>query len=262
MVAISRLRSRLLLALFVAGAYLFLYTPIAILVIYSFNNEPFPAAWTGFTTRWYTAFWESSALWEALWNSVIIASSSTILSAIVGILLFFYTTHVPWIVRLFTMFYGTVIVPEIVLAVSLLSIFSFFSVPLGLPTLIVSYVVLGLGYMVPILYTRYKELDPQLIEASLDLGASQFTTFWRVIIPLLIPALFGASLLIFILIFDDFLLAFFCAGSETQTLSLYIFSMIRSGVSPVVNALSTVMLLMSSLLVVIFCALNVRTRIF
>ncbi len=256
-----RIPAQSTLAAIVAVIYIFLYVPMAILVIYSFNDAPFPAPWAGFTSRWYAAFWESKPLWEALGNSCFIAVASTLLSCILGVFLLFYTLYSKRIERLFVLFYGNLILPEIILAVALLSVFSFFSIPLGLPTLIASYVMLGLGYVVPLIYTRYKELDPRLIEASLDLGASQFTTFWRIIFPLLVPSLVGAALLIFIITFDDFLLAFFCAGSTTQTLPLYIFSMIRSGVSPIVNALSTVMLIFSSILVLLFCFLNVKKRI-
>lgn len=242
--------------------YIFLYIPIAVLIMYSFNNASFPAPWAGFTLRWYQEFLTSAPLWQALTNSLIISFATTIISSLLGLMLIYYMTHEPRVERWIPLFYGGVIIPEIVIAVSLLAVFSYFSVPLGMITLIVSYVVLALGFVIPIVYGRYKELDTRLIEASLDLGASRFVTFMRVIAPLLMPSVAAAALLVFILTFDDFLLAFFCAGSSTQTLSLYIFSMIRTGVSPIVNALSTVTLIVSSILVLLFCLLNTRTRIF
>jgi ABC-type spermidine/putrescine transport system permease subunit II len=121
---------------------------------------------------------------------------------------------------------------------------------------------LGLGFVVPLVYARFLELDPTLTEASLALGATPIQTFFKVTLPLLTPSLIATSLLVFIISFDDFILSYFCAGSSSQTLSLYILSMLRSGVSPVVNALSAVLLFLSSLLVFVFFSLKTRVRIF
>lgn len=146
-------------------------------------------------------------------------------------------------------FYGNIAVSDIVLAVGLLTLFSAIAVPLGLTAIIAGHTLLGLGFTIPVIKGRYNELDDSLIEASLDLGASSQYTFFHVIIPFLYPAMFSAFLLAMIVSFDDFLIAFFCSGASVQTLSLYIFSMIRSGISPVVNALSTLLLLVSLVLV-------------
>lgn len=158
-------------------------------------------------------------------------------------------------------FYPNLVVPEIVVAVGLLSFFIFFNAPLGLTSLIVGHTLLGLGYAIPIIYGRFQTLDQRIIEASLSLGATHSETFFKIVLPLLRPALVAAGLLIFIISLDDFLIAFFCAGSSAQTLSLYIFSMIRSGVSPVVNALATFMLVISSILVMIFCSLKTKDNV-
>ncbi len=250
------------LSIVVAAIYLFLYIPMVVLVVFSFNTAPFPAPWKGFTTEWYTELYYASALWKAFYNSLIVALSATFLSSIMSLGLIYYHNVSQRFNRFFLFLYGNIIVPEIVLAAGLLSLFSFLVVPLGLQTLIVGHTVLGLGYTVPILYARFLGIDKHMTEASLDLGATYGQTFWRVIFPLLLPAVSAAGLLVFIISFDDFILSFFCAGSEAQTLSLYIFSMIRSGASPVVNALSTFLLVLSSLLVIIFCSLNNKTKIF
>lgn len=255
------LRSNIFLSSSVIFTYLFLYIPIFILVVFSFNNATFPSPWVGFTWRWYQEFLQNEELWQALSNSFIVAISSTILSCLFGLGAIYYTAQNSRIDRLFFSFYGSVIVPEIILAVALLTVFSFLQIPLGIPTLIVAHTMLGLGYVIPILYTSFSEINKDLLEASEDLGASSSQTFIRVILPLLIPSLCAAALLVFIISFDDFLFAFFCAGSSVTTLSLYIFGMLRSGISPMVNALSTVLLLLSSLLVLIFCWLNTRTNI-
>lgn len=253
--------SKFFLTFLVASIYLFLYTPIFVLVLFSFNNAKFPAPWVGFTFKWYKEFLHSGPLWDALANSFIVALASSFLSCFFGLCAIFYTTLRPQFQQLFFMFYGNVIIPEIVLAVGLLTIFTYFSLPLGLTTLIVAHTLLALGYVIPILATRYAELDKNIIEASLDLGATPTQTYIKIIFPTLVPSLFAAGLLVFILSFDDFLFAFFCAGSNITTLSLYIFGMLRTGISPVVNALSTVLLFLSSLLVLIFCWLNSRSNI-
>jgi spermidine/putrescine transport system permease protein len=128
--------------------------------------------------------------------------------------------------------------------------------------LILAHTVLGLGLVIPICYARFLELDERLTEASLVLRATPFQTFFKITLPLLRPALLSTGLLIFIISFDDFILSYFCAGSTSQTLSLYILSMLRSGISPIVNALTAVLLVLSSILVVIFFSLKTRTRIF
>jgi spermidine/putrescine transport system permease protein len=243
--------------------YLFLYLPIIILVLFSFNREAFPAPWSGFTFKWYHELWfNSDALWTSLYNSLVVSCCATALSISMGLALLFYMVHGGRIQNMIKLFYANLIVPEVVLAVGLLSLFSLCSIPLGKTTLIAAHTVLGLGYAVPVLYARYQELDYRLIEASLDLGASATQTFFNVILPLLRPALIVAALLVFIISFDDFVLSYFCAWPSAQTLPVYILSMLRSGVSPVVNALSTGLLLLSSLLVILFCSLTIRMRVF
>lgn len=158
--------------------FVFLYTPILVLFVFSFNSKPFPAPWDSFTFSWYQELFNSEDLWRSFKNSLIVASSSTTLSITMGILLIFLRASGGRISKFIPLFYGTLIIPETVLAVSLLSFFSIFHVPLGLPTIVVSHAMLGLGFVIPIVYTRYLELDPKLQEASLILGASPRKTFF------------------------------------------------------------------------------------
>lgn len=237
--------------------YLFLYVPIIVLVLFSFNNNEFTYEWQGFTTRWYHELFQSVEIWDALKNSLIVALTSVFLSITMGLLLVFYSAHT-FFKRAFLLFYGNLAVPEIVLAVGMLSFFSFFFIPLGLTTLIAGHTLLGLGYVVPLVYSRFIELNDRFSEASLDLGATQGQTLTKVILPLLFPALFASGLLVFIISFDDFVISFFCSGSATQTLPMYIFSMIRAGASPVVSALSTLLLVVSGVLVLMFSYLQLK----
>lgn len=243
--------------LFVGSIYFFLYVPIFLLIIFSFNNDAYACSWHGFTLRWYEALWQDSEVWDALKNSLIVAGSAVVLSISMGTLLVFYGQR-RYLNRCMGFFYASLAVPEIVLAVGLLSFFYFFSIYLGLPTLIAAHTLIGLGYVVPILYTRYLEIDKRIIEASYDLGATREQTFVRIVLPLLTPAIVTGSLLVFIISFDDFLLSFFCSGTTAQTLPIYIFALIRSGTSPMVNALSTMLLAISSFLMAFFFCLRIK----
>lgn len=247
---------------FIALIYLFLYVPIIVLLIFSFNSSQFPAPWNKFTLKWYHELFDSPFLWKAFGNSLIIATSSTLISLSAGVGLVFYVSQGGRMGKFLGMFYGSLIVPETVLAVSLLSFFTMVKIPLGLITLVLAHTVLAMGFVIPIVYARFLEADKTLNEASLVLGASPLQTFFKVNLPMLRPTLITTALLVFIISFDDFILSYFCAGSNAQTLSLYILSMIRSGVSPVVNALSSVLLFLSSLLVLIFFSLKTRIRFF
>lgn len=237
--------------IFMAILYLFLYIPLIILIIFSFNDNRMQFNWVSFTTRWYQSLWYNSEVWHALHNSLIVASSAVLLCLSMSSLFIFFGKR-RFVQRMLSLFYLNLAIPEIVLAVGLMSLFYFFSVSLSLTTLIAAHTVLGLGYVVPIIYDRYVELDQRYVEASMDLGATQWQTFRRVVLPLLMPALTSSALLVFIVSFEDFSLSFFCSGGSTVTLPLYIFARIRSGSSPVVSALSTVLLLASSLIVLLF----------
>jgi spermidine/putrescine transport system permease protein len=250
--------SKYFFPLAVISLYLFLYIPLFVLIAFSFNTNEFSFEWGSFSLRWYRELFASVEIWDALLNSFIVAISSVALSLTMGILLIFYSAHNGIFNRAFLLFYGNLAVPEIVLAVGMLSFFSFFSIPLGITTLIAGHTLLGLGFVVPILYSRFTELSDQYAEASLDLGATPEQTLIKIILPLLSPALLAAALIVFIISLDDFVISFFCAGSSTQTLPIYIFSMIRVGASPVVSALSTLLLTVSSILVLIFSSLQVK----
>lgn len=242
-------------------SYLFLYVPILILIIFSFNTKSFPAPWDHFTLHWYKELFNNKDIWTSFLNSLMVALFATFLSLGMGIFLIFFKATGGEIRKTIPFFYGNLIIPETILALSLLSYFTFFKIELGMTTLIVSHTVLGLGFVIPILYTRYLHLDPKLNEASQVLGANARQTFFKITLPLLRPTLIATGLLIFILSFDDFILSYFCAGNSIQTLSLYLLSMLRSGISPIVNALSAVLLFLSSMLVMLFFSPRIRSKI-
>jgi len=254
-------RRKYLLPIFVGLIYLILYAPIIILIVFSFNKNPLSFKWHGFTLGWYRELFSSVEILDALKNSLIVAFSSVFLSITMALFYVFYGVS-SFLNRLMPIFYGSLIAPEIVLAVCLLSIFTFFSIPLGLTTLIVGHTLIGLAYVVPIIKSSFLEMDYGLVEASMDLGATETQTFYKIVIPILSPAIISAALLVLIVSLDDFLISFFCAGASVLTLPMYIFSEIRSGATPVVNALSTLLLVVSSFLILILTAFKLRTRVF
>lgn len=239
--------------------YLFLYIPIFVLIVFSFNSLASTSAWGGFSLRWYYEVFNSVDILNALKNSLIVATCATVLSLSMGVLFVFYSSK-SFLSRLLVLFYANLAAPEIVLAVGLLTFFSFFSIPLGLCSLIAGHTLIGLGYVIPLVQTRFEDLDYRYTEASLDLGATPGQTFMRVILPLLLPAVMASGILVFIISLDDFVLSFFTSGGSTQTLPIYIFSVIRSGATPVVNAVSTVLLVISSMAVLLYSLLTVKKR--
>lgn len=252
--------SKLVMPSFVGSVYFFLYLPIFILVLFSFNDAKSVYKWSGFTLDWYYELFRSTDVWIALKNSLVVASFSCILSLSMGCLLVWGLFKRSKI--LLPLFYITVMIPDVVVSVGLLSFFTLLYIPLGLTTLIAGHTLLGLGFVVPILYSCFNDLDYGLIEASLDLGATRWQTFFKVVLPLLRPSIIAAGLLVFIISLDDFLIAFFCASSDSQTLSLYIFSMVRLGLSPLINALSVFLLIISCSFVLIFSSLRDKRDFF
>ena len=255
-------KTRVAGGIFLGMIYLFLYLPMIVLIIYSFNSRGFPAAWESFTLAWYQQLGQASELWNAFGVSLLVATTSTVLSLILGLLFIFLIHHKNRYSRYTSIFYGNLIIPETVLALSLVTYFILLGIPMGLSTLICSHVLLGLGFVIPVLVVRSSEIDPRLLEASTVLGGSSLDTFLKVTLPLLRPTLLACGLLIFVISFDDYILAFFCSGSAAPTLSVYLASSIRYGISPIMGAFSSVILIFTIGMGALFFSLSHRTRIF
>lgn len=260
MVETQRYFSRFFLPIVVASAYLFLYLPIIVLVLFSFNDSIVSFQWTGFSLRWYKKLLEMPDLLNAMRTSFIVAMVTTFLSVTLGTC--FVVAGRSWRSSFISnLFYANILLPEIVLGIGLLSIFSFFKIPLGYSSLIAGHTLLALGYVIPIIKARFAELDPVLTEASLDLGATYSQTFYKIILPLLRPSLLASALLVFTLSMDDFLISFFCCGPSVQPLSVYIYSMAKAGVHPVINAISAFFLVLSSLFIMVLCRLKIIDQV-
>jgi len=253
---------RITACIFTLLTFSFLYVPLVVLIIFSFNTNKFPGNWDAFTLKWYKELFCSQKLWSSFFTSLTVSLISAFMSLFMGILLLYFKIHGGNIRKTIPLFYANLLIPESLVAISLLSFFSFFEIPLGLTTLIIAHTVLGLGFTIPILYSRFKQFDKRQMEASLSLGATTKQTFYRIVLPFMKPAILAASLLVFILSFDDFILSYFTAGTNVETLSLYLLSMLRTGISPIVNALSAFILILSCLLVMFFYSPKIRSKVF
>lgn len=229
----------------------FLFLPLIVLVVYSFN-ESRSGEWTGFSLVWYEKlFFDSPDLWHAFKNSLIIALSSALMATILGTLAAVGTTRYSFKFKSYvsTMSFIPMILPEIVVGVSLLIFFAGIGLQLGMLTVWIAHTTFNIPFVYLLVSARLEESDPTIIEAARDLGASEIQTLFRIIIPMALPGIASAFLTAITLSLEDFVITFFVSGPGATTLPLYIYSMIRFGVSPVVNALSAVMVAGTVLLV-------------
>jgi len=238
--------------------YLFLYAPIVILVVFSFNASRFVTTWSGFSLRWYGALFTDQAMGLALRNSLIVAVSATIISTVFGtmVALAMERHKFPGKAAFDALLYLPIIIPDIAMAVMLLLFFVMTKTSLSLVTIIISHVAFNISFVAVVVRARLVGFDGSLEEAAQDLGANELKTFWYVTLPLLMPGILGGALLAFTLSLDDFVITFFTAGVGSTTLPLRIYSMVKLGITPEINAISTLLLLASMGLVVISAALQ------
>lgn len=235
------------------GIFLFLYLPIIILMIYSFNENRVVGVWSGFSTRWYTELWQDRAMGSALRVSLWVAIWSTLISTILGTLAALVLERYRFFGKLTydAVLYLPVIIPDIVMALSTLLFFVIAAVPLSRTTILIAHVAFNISFVAIVVRARLADMDKTLEEAAADLGANEWTTFRRITLPLLMPGIVAGALLAFTLSLDDFVITFFVAGPGSTTLPVRVYSMIKFGVTPEVNAISTLMFIGSTLLVVL-----------
>ncbi len=236
-------------ALFSLLMYGFMYLPLVVLTVYSFNRSPFSAKWTGFTWSWYIKFFQDGRILLALQNSLLVAGIAVAISAVIGTLMAVGLAryNFPGKQLYQSISYLPLIIPDISIAVSTLVFLQALWIGLDLKTIVAAHVVFCLAYVAIVVSSRLVNLDPHLEEAAQDLGASPVQSFILVLLPELMPAIVSGCLLAFILSMDDLLIASFTSGSGYNTLPMEIFSRIRTGVKPDINALSVVLILVSGL---------------
>jgi len=249
-------RSRLPLVV-LAAVLAFFYLPILVLVVNSFNAARFGGSWGGFSLIWYRRLLRQREIWQALENSLLIAVGATAVSAVVGttaaIALHRYATRLQ---RLhYSLIYTPLVIPEILMGMSLLLFFVALGLELGRWTIFLAHVTFCISYVAMVVLARLQDFDFALIEAARDLGASAWVAARRVLLPLLAPGIVAGGLLAFTLSVDDFVVTFFVAGPGATTLPIRIYSMIKHGSPPLINALSTL------LLAVTFAAVSVSQRL-
>lgn len=240
--------------------YFFLYLPLIVLVIYSFSSSPLPTTFSNFTFKWYKKLFTHSEIIDSFINSLIVAGLTTSICILFSLLLIYYKTIGGRIKKVIPLFYGNLMIPDTVLAIALVSFFAILHIPLGLTTIVIAHSIIGLGLSIPLMYLRFKDLSPSLLEASAVLGATSWTTFKKIVLPFMMPTLLGSGLMIFILSFDDFILTYFCAGS-TNTLSLFLVASLRLGISPVINALTSIVMLFTCMMVIILFLLRRKEEV-
>jgi len=240
----------------------FLYLPIIILVIYSFNHSRFGVSWDHFSLRWYKVLFSDRSLWAAVSNSLIIATASSTVSTVLGTLAALYLDRRSTRIRHFMhgLLYLPMIIPDIVIAVSMLMFFVFIHFSLGLLSVTVAHITFSLSYVTLVVLTRLASMNRHLEEASMDLGATPVQTFFRVTLPSIYPAVLAGFLLAFMMSIDDFIVTFFTSGVGSTTLPLKIYSMIKFSVTPEINAISTILLLFTVFILILVQTLLSRGR--
>lgn len=235
------------LRLYTAAFYAFMFLPLVVVVLFSFNSIRSVQNFEGFSLEWYQAFWESESLRGSLIASLQIALATMLVATILGTLLAF------GLVRARTRFSGganilmliPLVTPEIVAGVSAFLLFTQIGLRLSLLTIVIAHITFSISYVTVVVRARLASLNPEVEQAALDLGATRIQTLRLVVLPALWPAILAAGLLVFALSFDDFVLSYFTTGESPQPLPVRIWSAIRFGVTPTINAIGTLMLVIS-----------------
>ncbi len=243
-----RRRSPLLVAIALA-VYAFLYLPLVIVVVYSFNDSRLNAEWVGFTLDWYRKLFADGEMLAAARNSLVIglvaSLFATVLGTMAGIALHRYKLRLlPLLV------FAPIAIPEILMGVSLLIFFVLLNFTLGLVSVAIAHIAFCIGFVAIVVRARMAGMDEALVEAARDCGATPWRAFRHVTLPLIMPGVIAGALMAFTLSIDDFVITFFTAGAGTVTLPLQIYSMIKIAVTPEVNAVSTLLMLLTLLLIV------------
>ncbi|HNV34028.1 MAG TPA: ABC transporter permease [Bacillota bacterium] len=222
--------------------YVFMYLPIVVLIVYSFNDSRYRGNWEGFTLRWYTELLKDRSIMDALKNTILIAVLSSFGATVLGTMAAIGIFAMKPKVRSFMvdLTYLPVTYPEIVIGVSLLALYVGIGLPLGFWSIVLSHITFCVPFVVIAVLPKLYQLNPNLEEAAMDLGATPAQAFWKVILPEIMPGVMTGMLLSFTLSLDDFLISFFTTGSGVNTLAIKIYSMTKVGVTPKINALTTI----------------------
>jgi spermidine/putrescine transport system permease protein len=244
------------------AVFAFLYVPILLLIVFSFNDSKLGLAWTGFTTRWYSELFGNAVLIGAFKNSMIVASATTVLATVLGTigawLMFRY--QFPFRQAMGLLIFVPMVIPEVLMGVSLMILFNnLLHFDLGFATLIIGHTTFCFPFVLVGVQARLQGIDPFLEEAAMDLGATPIQAFWKVIVPYLMPAIVAGALMSFTLSFDEYIVTVFTSGPGSQTLPLQVYGLARKGLDPQLNALSALFVLGTIILVLFSELIKKRT---
>lgn len=239
--------------------FLFLYAPIIILIVFSFNDSKSRGVWSGFTLRWYVELFKDPAILKALYYTILIAILSSIISTVIGTFAALGIHNMPGLSKkvVLNLNYLPVLNPDIVTAVSLMALYRFFKLEFGFTTMLLSHITFCIPYVILSVLPKLKQMNRHLAEAAMDLGATPFYALRKVVIPEIMPGIITGGLMAFTLSVDDFVISFFNTGNGVSNLSIEIFAMSRRGINPTINALSTLMFVS---LLVLLLIINKRTE--
>jgi spermidine/putrescine transport system permease protein len=234
-------------------AYLFIYIPIIVLIIFSFNTQKLNLHWEGFTLDWYKVLFQDQQILLATRNTLLIAAIATLVSTVIGTLaaLAMQRYHFPLYGSSETLMYIPIVIPEVVMGISLLVFFVLIHFTLGLATITLSHIAFDIPFVALVVRARLHGYDNAIDEAAMDLGANELTTFWRVTLPTIMPGVLSGALLALTLSLDDYVITYFTAGPGSTTLPLRVYSMVRFVVTPEINALSALWVLIVFVILVI-----------
>lgn len=227
--------------------FIFLYTPIVTLMVYSFNDSKTMGGWDGFTLKWYSELFQNSDIMTALYNTIIIAVISSIVATIIGTFAAIGISRMKKVPKniLLNINYIPVLNPDIVTGIALMSLFIFIrpliDIQFGFVTMLIAHITFNIPYVILAVLPKIKQLPKNITDAALDLGATPFYAMRKVVLPQIKPGIFAGLLIAFTMSIDDFVISFFTTGPGVSNLSIQIYSMARKGIKPEINALSTLM---------------------
>jgi spermidine/putrescine transport system permease protein len=237
------------------AVYLFLYLPLVIVVVYSFNDSRLNAEWVGFTLKWYEKLFQNDQMLLAARNSLVIALVSSALATVLGTLagLAMYRYKL-WLLP--TLVLTPIAIPEILMGVALLIFFVMINLTLGMVSITLAHVAFSIGFVAIVVRSRLQGMDESLTESARDLGATPWQTFWLITLPLIRPGIIAGALMAFTLSIDDFVITFFTAGPDALTLPIQIYTLVKGPVTPEVNAISTLLMLLTLCLITLASKLS------
>ena len=254
------MKNKIIKNIFISLVFAFLYLPIIILIVFSFNSSEMNIIFESFTFDWYKNLFQNTNLIEAFINTIILALTSTTISTIIGTIsaVGLHKYNFPFKNLINKLIYIPIVIPEIVLGISLLSIYTLMKLELGMGTLILSHIAFSIPYVIVSVRSTLSTLAPNYEEAAQDLGATPIKTFFHITLPLIKPGVISGATLALTLSLDDVVISYFTAGPGSNTLPLHIYSIIKTGITPDVNALSTLILL--TIIIVLTSSVIIQSR--